>query len=149
MRQTLVDNGLFLLRISVSFLMLSHGIPKALDYERLLHDFPDPLNVGHAVSLQLMLFAEIGCSALLIFGLLGRFASLTLFIAMMVAVFVHHLHDPWSVRELPLLYAVVYATLTLTGPGAPSFDAWFTRQVLEKGAGSSPKRRRADPGAPT
>ena len=149
MRQKLVDNGLFLLRISVSFLMLSHGIPKALEYERLVHEFPDPLNVTQAVSLQLILFAEIGCSVLLILGLLGRFAALTLFIAMMVAVFVQHLHDPWSARELPLLYAVVYATLTLTGPGAPSFDAWLTRQVLEKGAGSSPKQRRAEPGAPT
>lgn len=149
MRRALVDNGLFLLRISVSFLMLSHGIPKALEYESLIHEFPDPLNVSHAVSLQLMLFAEVGCSILLILGLLGRFASLTLFIAMMIAVFVHHLHDPWSARELPLLYAVVYATLTLTGPGSPSFDAWFTRLVLEKEAGASPKQRRAEPGAPT
>ena len=147
MRRTLVDNGLFLLRISVSFLMLSHGIPKALEYESLVQQFPDPLNVSRAVSLQLILFAEIGCSALLIFGLLGRFASMTLFIAMMVAVFVHHLHDPWSARELPLLYAVVYATLTLTGPGSPSFDAWLSRQVFEKGAQSSPKQSRAEPGA--
>ena len=99
--------------------MLSHGVPKALEYETLVVQFPDPLNVGSEVSLQLLLFAEIGCSILLLLGLLGRFASVTLFIAMMVAVFVHHFGDVWSMRELPLLYASVYATLTLTGPAGP------------------------------
>lgn len=149
MRRTLADNGIFLLRISVSLLMLSHGIPKAFEYETLVQEFPDPLNVGSEVSLQLMLFAEIVCSVLLFLGLLGRFASATLFIAMMVAAFVHHVHDPWSARELPILYAAVYAALTLTGPGAPSFDAWFSRQVFEREGPASPKPRRAEPGAPT
>lgn len=149
MRRTLADNGIFLLRVSVSLLMLSHGIPKAFEYETLVQEFPDPLNVGSEVSLQLMLFAEIVCSVLLLLGLLGRFASATLFIAMMVAAFVHHFHDPWSARELPLLYAAVYAALTFTGPGAPSFDNWFSRQVFEREAGASPKPRPAEPGAPT
>ena len=129
--------------------MLSHGIPKALEYETLVHEFPDPLNVTQAVSLQLVLFAEIGCSSLLLLGLLGRFASVTLFIMMMIAAFVHHFGDPWSMRELPLLYAAVYATLTFTGPGSPSFDAWFSRQVLEREGRPAPKPHRAEPGAPT
>lgn len=149
MRRTLADNGIFLLRISVSLLMLSHGIPKAFEYETLVQEFPDPLNVGSEVSLQLMLFAEIVCSVLLLLGLLGRFASATLFIAMMVAAFVHHFNDPWSARELPLLYAAVYAALTFTGPGAPSFDAWFSRQVFEKEGPPSSKPHRVEPGAPT
>lgn len=149
MRRTLADNGLFLLRISVSLLMLSHGIPKALEYETLIQEFPDPLNVGTEVSAQLILFAEIGCSALLLLGLLGRFAAAVLFIAMMVAAFVHHFGDPWSMRELPLLYAAVYATLILTGPGSPSFDAWFSRQVLEREDEASREQRPIGPGAPT
>jgi len=148
MRRTLADNGIFLLRISVSLLMLSHGIPKVLEYETLVTQFPDPLNVGNEVSLQLLIFAEVGCSILLFLGLLGRFASVTLFIAMMVAAFVQHFSDPWAMRELPLLYAAVYATLTLTGPGSPSFDAWFSRQVFEKEEPSAPTPRRAEPGAP-
>ena len=149
MRRTLADNGIFLLRVSVSLLMLSHGIPKAFEYETLAQQFPDPLNVGSEVSLQLVLFAEVGCSILLFLGLLGRFASVTLFIMMMVGAFVHHFGDPWSTRELPLLYAAVFATLTFTGPGSPSFDAWFSRQVFEKEAEASPKPRRVEPGAPT
>jgi putative oxidoreductase len=148
MRRTLADNGIFLLRISVSLMMLSHGIPKALEYETLIHEFPDPLNVGTEVSVQLILFAEIGCSLLLLFGLLGRFASVTLFIAMMIAAFVHHFADPWSARELPLLYASIFAALTFTGPGSPSFDAWLSRQVLDKEEPSAPKPPRVEPGAP-
>ena len=82
MRRTIADNGLFLLRIAVSLLMLSHGVPKALEYQTLIHDFPDPLNVGTEVSLQLVLFAEIGCSALLILGLLGGIGfTMSIFIA--------------------------------------------------------------------
>jgi putative oxidoreductase len=149
MRRTIADNGLFLLRIAVSLLMLSHGVPKALEYQTLIHDFPDPLNVGTEVSLQLVLFAEIGCSALLILGLLGRFAAIALFITMMVAAFVHHFDDPWAMRELPLLYAAVYATLALTGPGSPSFDAWLSRQVFERGDSASAVPPRVDPGART
>ena len=149
MRRTLADNGIFLLRISVSLMMLSHGISKALEYEVLASTFPDPLNVGNEISLQLVLFAEIGCSVLLFLGLLGRFASAALFIAMMVAAFVHHFGDPWASKELPLLYAIIYAALTFTGPGSPSFDAWFSRQVFEKQGPTAPKPRGAEPGAQT
>ena len=149
MRRTLADNGIFLLRISVSLMMLSHGIPKALEYETLVTEFPDPLNVGTEVSVQLILFAEIGCSVLLFFGLLGRFASATLFGAMMIAAFVHHFPDPWAAKELALVYASVFAALTFTGPGSPSFDSWFSRQVLEKAEPSAPKPPRVEPGAPT
>lgn len=149
MRRTLAENGVFLLRIAVSLLMLSHGIPKALEYESLIQTFPDPLNVGTVASAQLILFAELGCSVLLLFGLLGRFAAVTLFIAMMVAVFVHHFHDPWSSKELPLLYASIYACLALTGPGSLSVDAWFAKAVLETKEPASPKPPRVEPGPRT
>ena len=148
-RRTLADNGVFLLRISVSILMLSHGIPKALEYETLVQNFPDPLNVGTEVSAMLILFAEVGCSILLLLGLFGRFASVTLFIAMMVAAFVHHFGDPWTSRELPLLYASVYACLTFTGPGSTSIDAWFKRVMFAQEGPASPVPSQAEPGAPT
>jgi putative oxidoreductase len=141
MRRTLAENGVFLLRVSVSLLMLSHGVPKALDYQALAQSFPDPLNVGTEVSAMLIVFAEVGCSVLLLIGLFGRFASATLFIAMMVAAFVHHFEDPFSSRELPLLYASVYACLTFTGPGSTSIDAWFKRVMFEKEGSASGEPR--------
>ncbi len=141
MRRTLAENGVFLLRVSVSLLMLSHGIPKALEYETLVQSFPDPLNVGTEMSAMLILFAEVGCSALLLLGLFGRFASATLFIAMTVAAFAHHFADPFAMRELPLLYAAVYACLTFTGPGSTSIDAWLKRVMFEKGEPASREPR--------
>ena len=149
MRRTLAENGVFLLRVAVSLLMLSHGVPKALEYETLVQSFPDPLNVGTEVSAMLIIFAEVGCSFLLLIGLLGRFASATLFIAMMVAAFAHHFADPWAMKELPLLYASVYACLTFTGPGSTSIDAWLKRVMFEKEAPASPAPSQVDPGAPT
>jgi len=121
----------------VAIMMLSHGIPKALGYEELVESFPDPLNVGTEISAMLIVFGELGCSVLLLLGLFGRFAAATLFIAMMVAAFVHQFHDPWMNRELPLLYAAVFAALTLTGPGSTSIDGWFSKKVLETGGRSS------------
>jgi putative oxidoreductase len=149
MRRTLAENGVFLLRVAVALLMLSHGVPKALEYETLIQTFPDPLNVGTVMSARLILFAEVGCSVLLLLGLFGRFAAVTLFIAMMVAAFVHHFGDPWSSKELPLLYASVYACLAFTGPGSVSIDAWFARAVLDTEEPASRARSRAEPGAPT
>ena len=149
MRRTLAENGAFLLRVAVSLMMLSHGVPKALDYDTLVQTFPDPLNVGTEMSAMLILFAEVGCSILLLIGVFGRFASATLFIAMMVAAFAHHFEDPFAVRELSLLYAAVYAALTFTGPGSPSIDGWLAKTVFETKAPASPKPPRVEPGAPT
>ena len=149
MRQKLAENGAFLLRVVVSLMMLSHGLPKALDYDTLVQTFPDPLNVGTEMSAMLILFAEVGCSILLLIGVFGRFASATLFIAMMVAAFVHHFNDPWATRELSLLYAAVYASLTFTGPGSLSIDGWLARTVFETKGPASPTPPRVEPGEPT
>jgi putative oxidoreductase len=149
MRQKLAENGAFLLRVAVSLMMLSHGVPKALDYDTLVQTFPDPLNVGTEMSAMLILFAEVGCSILLLVGVFGRFASATLFIAMMVAAFVHHFDDPWAARELSLLYAAVYASLTFTGPGSLSIDSWLAKTVFETKAPASPTPPRVEPGRPT
>ncbi|MEM8609680.1 MAG: DoxX family protein [Myxococcota bacterium] len=147
MRQQLTDNGIFLLRICAAILMLSHGIPKVLKYEQLVTSFPDPLNVGTEISVMLIVFAEVGCAGLLLIGLFGRFAAITLFIAMMVAAFVHHFDDPWSMRELPLLYAAVFACLALTGSGSTSIDAWVAKRVFETEDRPARAPRPADPEA--
>ena len=112
-----------------------------MEYETLVQNFPDPLNVGTEISAMLIVFAEVGCSVLLLLGLFGRFASATLFIAMMVAAFVHHYADPLSSRELPLLYAAVYACLTFTGSGSTSIDAWFQRVMFQKEGSASAEPR--------
>ena len=56
-------------------------------------------------------------------------AALTTLITMLVAGLVQHAADPWAKKELALLYAVAFATLLFTGPGAWSVDARLRRRA--------------------
>lgn len=116
------DVALFLLRLFVGCMMLTHGFAKISAFSTLSHTFPDPLGVGSTLSLLLILFAEVGCSFLLIFGLMTRLATIPLMFGMAMATFVIHGADPFSVKELSLLYLGIYFILLLTGGGRFSLD---------------------------
>lgn len=116
------DVAMLLLRLLAGCLMLTHGFAKIAAFSTLSHTFPDPLGVGSALSLILILFAEVGCSFLLIFGFLTRLATIPLIFGMGMVIFVVHGADPFSVKELPLLYLGMYIVLLLTGGGRFSLD---------------------------
>ena len=109
------DGALLFLRLFIGGMMLSHGWAKLASFSTLSATFPDPLGVGSTLSLLLILFAEVGCSCLLIFGLMTRLATLPLMFGMLMAFFVIHGADPFAVRELPLLYLGVYVFLLWGG----------------------------------
>ena len=115
--------GVLFLRVGVGLMMVAgHGYPKL---QRLLGDNPsfgDPIGLGSETSLLLATFAEFFCSLLLVAGLFTRAALLPLLFTMLVALFVVHGSDPLAKQELPLLYALSYLTLLLTGPGKYSLD---------------------------
>lgn len=67
------------------------------------------------LGLSLIIFAEFFCSIALILGLFTRLATIPLIIGMGVAAFVAHGADPFSVKEMSLLYLGIYVTLLLTG----------------------------------
>ena len=106
-------------------MLLSHGLPKLLEYADKAPHFPDPLGVGSASSLALTIFAELVCAALLVVGLGTRVAAAPLLITMLVAALVIHAGDPFGRRELALVYAVSALVLALTGGGRFSLDAWI------------------------
>lgn len=116
------DVAIFLLRLFVGGMMLTHGWAKISAFSVLSHTFPDPLGVGSMMSLILILFAEVGCSLLLIFGLLTRLSTLPLIFGMSIAIWVTHGADPFSARELPIMYMGIYVVLLLTGGGRFSLD---------------------------
>jgi putative oxidoreductase len=62
------------------------------------------------------------CSLLVIIGLFTRYAVVPLIITMLVAILIVHGNDPWTQRELPLLYAVTFTTLFFTGAGKYAVD---------------------------
>lgn len=132
-----LDGALLFLRLFIGGMMLSHGWAKLASFSTLSATFPDPLGVGSTLSLLLILFAEVGCSCLLIFGLMTRLAALPLMFGMLMAFFVIHGADPFAVRELPLLYLGVYVFLLWGGAGSYSWtngsgEGLFAGRLLDK-----------------
>lgn len=82
-----LDGALLFLRLFIGGMMLSHGWAKLASFSTLSATFPDPLGVGSTLSLLLILFAEVGCSCLLIFGLMTRLAALPLMFGMLMGFF--------------------------------------------------------------
>ncbi len=118
-----VDLALLFLRIAIGFsMLLLHGWGKL----KLLNpgaEFPDPLGIGKYPTLILTLFAEIVCSALLIGGVLTRFAAAVLLITMGTAFFqVSHGDFSQPGAELAALYGFGFATLLISGGGRFSAD---------------------------
>ena len=124
--------GILFLRVSVSLLMLTHGIPKLL---MLLQgqgpSWMNPIGIGATASLVLCTFAECLCSVTLLLGFLSRLSALVLVFNFWVVVFVFDCEASWAQVELPLLYLVCYGTLLCTGGGAFSLDRLITRKLAK------------------
>ena len=120
---------MLLVRVLVGSFMLTHGIPKL---GRLTSGeeikFADPFGLGPEVSLGLAVFAEVVCSACVIFGLGTRIASVFLFVTMMVAAFHAHADDPFATKEKALLFATIFFVLIILGSGKFSIDRLIVRK---------------------
>lgn len=123
--------GLFLMRIALACLMMTHGFAKMSNFETLSASFPDPIGLGSQFSLILIILAEVGCSLLLLVGLCSRLATIPLMFGMIVAAFVQHVGDPFAARELSVLYLCMYLVLFILGPGHYSIDSVIQSQILK------------------
>jgi putative oxidoreductase len=83
--------------------------------------------MGPAMSLGLVVFAEVACSVLVALGLFPRLSVAPILIFFAVAVLVQHAHDPWSKKEFVLIYSLPFLALLLAGPGSLSVDAAMER----------------------
>lgn len=121
--------GLLLLRVGAGGLMAgAHGLDKLLTFTEKAASFGDPLGVGSTASLALAVFAEFFCAIAVALGLFTRFAAVPLVITMGVAAFIVHADDPFSKKELALLYGIPFLALVLTGPGDYSLDRLLRRR---------------------
>jgi len=118
---------LLLLRVGVSAMMLTHGLPKLQKVLSGNFQFGDPLGIGSAPSLILAAFAEFGCSLLLLVGFATRLATIPLIITMSVAILIAHANDPFPKKEMPLLYLLIYVVLLILGSGKYSIDSRIKR----------------------
>ncbi len=113
------------LRVWLGVAMLAnHGLDKLTSFGEKSANFPDPLGVGHVMSLALVVVAELCCSLLLIAGLLTRVGALVLVINMAVAFFIVHQGALSGEHngELAFIYLAGYVALLIAGPGRFSAD---------------------------
>ncbi|WP_312823595.1 DoxX family protein [Epilithonimonas sp.] len=125
-----VLNGLILvIRLFVGISMMTHALPK---FEKLIAndniEFINFLGLGSAISLVLVVFAELLCSVFIIFGFITRLATIPLMITMLVAFFVVHGSDSYATKELSLVYFFFYLTLLILGSGKFSLDFLFSKK---------------------
>lgn len=133
------DGALLLLRVAFGLTMMTHGWSKFSNFSEMSGSFADPFGMGPSLSLCMAIFAELGCSILLLVGAGTRLALIPLMVTMLVAIFYAHAADPWSEKELAVAYLSVYATLMLAGPGRYSIDHALLARAQESGPNLVPK----------
>ena len=129
MPMKLQDFGLLAIRLLSGGMMLTHGIPK---FDRLFGEgpvkFADPFGLGPEISLGMVLFAEVGCSLLVMLGFKTRWATLPLLFTMLMASFYAHAADPFSDKELSLLFFTLFLSVLISGGGRYSVDGLLGRK---------------------
>lgn len=144
-RDELGSGGLLVIRAGFGLMMLiGHGWPKIGKFDKLKDDWAVagvwPLSMmSPPVSLMMTIFAEVGCAALLVLGLLTRPAAFILGFAMLVGAFqVHAHHDffmpfpPGPSKEPALLYFLPCLALIISGAGKWSADALIYKEKKRK-----------------
>jgi putative oxidoreductase len=117
--------GLLVLRVWLGgTLLLNHGLGKLTGFSSMSGGFPDPFGLGHGTSLALVIFAEVVAAALLVVGLVTRFAALVAAFNMAVAfIYAHKMTLTGNHSgELAFIYLAGFVTLLLAGGGAFSLD---------------------------
>jgi putative oxidoreductase len=121
----LTSGGLLALRLFFGLTMvIHHGWDKLMTFSDKSSTFPDPMHVGHAVSLGMTVFAEVVAATLLAIGLCTRFAALVLAFEMGVAFTqIHKMAMSGMMSgEMAFMYFGAYLTLLLAGGGKFSAD---------------------------
>lgn len=125
----LKDLGLFVLRVGLSLMMLTHGWGK---FNRLFAEeikFGDPIGLGSTLSLYLIVLAEFIAPILIILGFKTRWMAFFPAFAMNVAAFVAHGDDPFARKEKALLYLCGYLAVLLCGPGRYALDTRLRQKI--------------------
>ena len=118
-----LDFGLLALRVGAGGTMFwQHGWPKLAAFGEKMDTFGDPIGLGPAISLGLIVFAETVCALLVALGLWTRLSTVPLIIGMAVAAFVANGDGPFKAMELAVCYMVAFLTIFFAGSGRFSLD---------------------------
>lgn len=143
-RETATSAGLLILRLGIGTLIAIHGLQKVKGWEEIAKGWQSPNFIpvrwmSPPVSLGALVFAELVCGLLLVFGLLTRPAAAILAFAMGVAAFYAHANDPWmmgggAAKEPALLYLIASLALLAAGAGRFSADAAIHKEKRRWGS---------------
>ena len=117
-----------ILRLGFGLPMAMHGFSKLLSFTEHATSFPDPIGLGPVLSMALAIFAELFCSLMVAAGLLTRWAAIPVVFTMAVAFLKIHATDPWSNKELSVLFGVAFLAISLLGSGRFSLDRLFFKK---------------------
>lgn len=124
--------ALLVLRLFVGGMMLTHGVAKLENFTALREGFPDPIGLGSAASLVMIILVEVGCSLLVITGLLTRLAVIPMIFSMLVAAFLTHTQFALAASELAIMYLGIFVVIFIAGPGKCSID-YLIGKTIGKG----------------
>lgn len=127
--QNNISIAILILRVAIGGMMLTHGFGKLImlfGHGPIL--FPDPMGVGSTMSLVIAVFAEVFCSLFLILGIATRLSAISLSVTMSVAAFIVHANDGFAVKEMALLYLLIYVVIAIVGAGKYSVDNWLSKK---------------------
>ncbi|MEO7082496.1 MAG: DoxX family protein [Flavobacteriales bacterium] len=112
------DLGALLLRLTAGgTLFWHHGLVKLMKFGELSDTFYDPIGTGHAISLTLILFAEVFCAILVLLGLWTRISTIPVIIGMAVAAFMANGDQPFAKQELGFIYMMAFIVIFFIGSG--------------------------------
>ncbi len=146
-RQDLMSSiGLLVLRLGGGGYMMTHGWAKVgVVFRGEFMDKFDPIGLGPHLSLISAAGAEFVCALLVVVGAATRFAAGAVVFTMLIAAFVIHASDPWTMgaganKEPALIFAIIFASLIFAGAGKFSIDgmiwpAWRQRRAKQRAAG--------------
>jgi len=118
-----IDLGLLILRVGLAAMLLTHGIPKFLEFiGGNMSVVGDPIGIGGLITTLLVILAEFIAPVLVLIGLKTRMAAILVIIEMAVAAFIVHGSDPIGVKEKALLYLIGFTAIALMGAGKISVD---------------------------
>lgn len=117
------DAAMLVYRIGIGAAMFYiHGWKKVTDFAGTVANIPDPFGMGGKTSAIISIVANIVCTALIAIGLFTRPAAAFILSVTTVGLFVVHAADPWTVKDVPLMYTLAFGLLLLLGPGRYSID---------------------------
>ena len=132
-KYSLNDWLLFLLRVSLALLMITHGYPK---FEKLLSGaeikFYNFLYLGPKISFILCIIGEFFAPILVIVGYQTRLAASVSAFTMLVAAFGAHINDPLADKEHSLLFAIGFIYIFIAGAGKYSLSQLIYKKTDSK-----------------